>query len=132
VIKPAISKRRVVIADRFDVSTFAYQVAGRQLPFGPVVAANEFAKDGLVPDLIFYLEIDFEVAKERLQKRGRKLDKIESSGGDFHRRVHDGYGKYIRLYPQSVRFHLPKSVTEKPPAVVHQYIMEELKRRFAF
>src|SRR5438477_11319795 len=39
VIRPALSAGRIVIADRYELSTRAYQVAGRGLPEGDVAAA---------------------------------------------------------------------------------------------
>jgi dTMP kinase len=43
VIQPALDRGTVVLSDRYDLSTFAYQVEGRKLPHDPVVAANQIA-----------------------------------------------------------------------------------------
>ena len=50
-IKPALERGEVVLADRFFLSTYAYQIAGRGLPESEVTVANRFATGGLVPDL---------------------------------------------------------------------------------
>jgi len=85
-IKPALKRGDVVLMDRFFLSTYAYQIAGRGLSEADVRAANCLATDGLVPDLT--IVFDFPVADgiERVSQRGSH-DRIESSAIDFHERV---------------------------------------------
>ena len=63
VIRPALDAGQVVIADRFDLSTRAYQVAGRGLPAGEVDAALRLATGGLVPDLTLVLDVPVDVGR---------------------------------------------------------------------
>src|ERR1019366_7383459 len=58
VIRPALAAGRVVISDRFDLSTTAYQGAGRELPAEHVRWVNAAATGGLVPDLTLVLDLD--------------------------------------------------------------------------
>ncbi|MFL5506396.1 MAG: dTMP kinase, partial [Gemmatimonadales bacterium] len=51
VIRPALDSGHLVLADRFELSTHAYQVAGRGLPAETVAMANRLATGGLAPDL---------------------------------------------------------------------------------
>ncbi|MGH7614729.1 MAG: dTMP kinase [Gemmatimonadales bacterium] len=91
VIRPAIEAGQVVLADRFDLSTRAYQVAGRGLPADDVDAALRLATGGLVPDLTLVLDIPVEVGRER-QRRARKVqDRFEREDDTFHERVRDAY-----------------------------------------
>lgn len=85
-IRPALAEGRVVLADRFFLSTYAYQGEGRGLPLEALRAANAVATDGLTPDLTLLL--DFPVA-EGLARAGARggHDRIEQSGGDFHAAV---------------------------------------------
>jgi dTMP kinase len=85
-IVPALEDGRVVIADRFFLSTYAYQIAGRGLPETEVTTANRFATGGLVPDLTILLRLSVDAALARTDGRGVR-DRIESAADDFHHRV---------------------------------------------
>ncbi|MBK5187311.1 MAG: dTMP kinase [Gemmatimonadaceae bacterium] len=86
VIKPALERGELVLADRFFLSTYAYQVVGRGLPFDDVRAANRLATSGLVPDLTILLTLNAAVRDARVVARGG-ADRIESAGHWFHELV---------------------------------------------
>jgi dTMP kinase len=91
VIRPALEAGHVVLADRFDLSTRAYQVAGRGLPADEVDAALRLATGGLVPDLTLVLDLPVELGRER-QRRARKVkDRFEREDDAFHERVRQAY-----------------------------------------
>lgn len=91
VIRPALEAGQVVLADRFDLSTRAYQVAGRGLPEDEVNAALRLATGGLVPELTLVLDLPVDVGRER-QRRARKVrDRIEREDDAFHERVRAAY-----------------------------------------
>lgn len=85
-LRPRLARGETVLADRFFLSTYAYQVHGRGLPEAAVVAANSFATDGLVPDLTILLQLSPEVGLERARARGAH-DRMEMEGAAFHDRV---------------------------------------------
>jgi dTMP kinase len=76
-----------VIADRFFLSTFAYQIVGRGLPADLVRSANALAVGDLVPDLTLVLTYPAASGLARKQSAGSRQDRIESAGVDFHERV---------------------------------------------
>ena len=78
VIRPALDGGQLVLADRFDLSTRCYQVAGRGLPADAVDAALQLATGGLAPDLTLVLDVPVDVGLERLDD-------------EFHRRVREAY-----------------------------------------
>jgi dTMP kinase len=86
-IRAHIAAGTTVIADRFFLSTFAYQVAGRGLPAELVRAANALAVGDLVPDLTIVLAYPAASGLERKQSAGSRQDRIEGAGVDFHERV---------------------------------------------
>ena len=91
VVRPALEQGQVVIADRYDLSTLAYQVAGSGLPRDDVLAALRLATGGLVPDLTFVLDVPVAVGRER-QRRARKTqDRMEGQDDAFHERVRAAY-----------------------------------------
>jgi len=93
VILPALDDGQVVIADRFFLSTYAYQIAGRGLPEREVTAANRFATGGLVPDLTILLRLSVNAALARTDGRGAR-DRIESAADEFHHRVASAFDTF--------------------------------------
>lgn len=89
VIRPALEAGRVVVTDRFALSTIAYQAYGRRLARAEVEAMNRFATGGLEPDLTVLLDVDPAVGEAR--RRGTGKDRIERAGDAFHGRVAEAY-----------------------------------------
>ena len=91
VVRPALANGQVVIADRFGLSTIAYQVAGRGLPREDVEAALRVATGGLTPELTLVLDVPVSVGRERQRNAGKVRDRIEREDDSFHTRVRDAY-----------------------------------------
>ena len=95
VIAPALEAGTWVISDRFSDSTVAYQGYGRGLPVDFVRQANDFACEGLRPDLTFLLDLDPETAERRMRGReaatNTSADRIERAGSGFHARLRKGF-----------------------------------------
>ena len=89
-IRPALARGELVIADRFFLSTYAYQIAGRGLPEDDVTSANRFATGGLVPDLTILLRLSVDAALARADGRGSR-DRIEAAADEFHHRVAEAF-----------------------------------------
>jgi dTMP kinase len=93
VVRPALSVGRVVIADRFELSTLAYQGAGRGLPLDEIEACNRAATEGVSPDATILLELSAEEGASRQRAAAKRPDRIEGEAGEFHRRVAKGYSQ---------------------------------------
>jgi dTMP kinase len=91
VIAPALRAGRVVLSDRFALTTEAYQMAGRGLPADVVLPANRAAAGGLRPDLTLILDLPPEVGRARQVAAGKQLDRLDAESADFHRRVIEYY-----------------------------------------
>jgi dTMP kinase len=87
VIRPALEEGRVVLSDRFSLSTEAYQIAGRGLAADLVRPAGDAATRGLRPDLILVLDLDPEIGRARQVAAGKRLDRLDQESLEFHRRV---------------------------------------------
>lgn len=87
VILPALESGRTVMSDRYDLSTIAYQGAGRGLPLDHVRWVNRAATGGLEPDLTLVLDIDPDEGRARQALQGKGTDKLERESVAFHRRV---------------------------------------------
>ncbi len=91
VIVPALESGSVVLSDRYDLSTLAYQGAGRGLPLEHVRWVNHAATGGLTPDLTLVLNVAPELGRQRQQDAGKQADRMEREGGEFHQRVAAAY-----------------------------------------
>jgi dTMP kinase len=91
IIRPALAKGRVVLSDRFALTTEAYQMAGRGLPPEVVLPANRAAAEGLVPDLTLILDLPPDLGRARQEASGKRLDRLERESPEFHRRVMEFY-----------------------------------------
>ena len=95
VIRPALEKGVWVLCDRFSDSTFAYQGYGRGVEVDLLRRLNDFATQGLVPDMTVLLDVPPEVSRSRLLARQADTkstaDRIEQAGEDFHRRLREGF-----------------------------------------
>lgn len=92
-VTPALAAGTHVIADRFFLSTYAYQIAGRGLPEHEVRAANRLATGGLVPDLTIMLDLPTAEGLSRAAARADH-DRIEQSGDAFHQRVAAAFSSF--------------------------------------
>ncbi len=121
VIRPALSEGKVVLCDRFVDSSLAYQGAGRGLGEQDVSALNDWATQGLLPDLVVLLHVEPE---EGLSRAGSDPDRIESEDISFHARVSDAYLHIAEENPERV------SVVDGtgPPVEVHQRVQAALLR----
>ena len=93
VIRPSLARGEFVLLDRFFLSTYAYQIAGRQLPEEAIRSANALATGGLVPDLTLLLDLPRDAALERAARRSAH-DRIERSGDAFYDRVRDAFVRF--------------------------------------
>lgn len=89
VIEPALARGAVVLSDRFDLSTLAYQVAGRGLPEADVRRANAVATAGRTPDLTLVIDLPADEARSRRQAAGKALDRMEQGDAGMRQRVAD-------------------------------------------
>ncbi|MGI8546328.1 MAG: dTMP kinase [Gemmatimonadaceae bacterium] len=92
-IRPALALGQTVLLDRFFLSTYAYQIAGRGLDEGQVMEANQLAVGGLVPDLTLVLELPRGAGLSRAAARGER-DRMELADAEFHDRVEAAFSTF--------------------------------------
>lgn len=106
-VRPAIAGGMVVILDRFFLSTYAYQIAGRGLAEADVRAANHLATGGVIPDITLLLDIPAKEGLDRAARRGGR-DRMERAGGGFHERINQAFelfsgAEWQRAHPECGR-----------------------------
>jgi dTMP kinase len=125
---PALKAGKVVIVDRFIDSSVAYQGYGRELGVEVVDWLNNFATDGLKPDLTLYFDIDTDVALDRIMSnRADEVNRLDLERAEMHRKVRQGYLKMVEKEPQ--RF-VTIDASQSVEKVVSDTI-EAIKDRFA-
>ena len=88
VLRPALERGALVICDRYQDSTIAYQHGGRGLDRALVEGVNRAATGGLSPDLTLLLDI---APEEGLARGGEAGDYLEGEALAFHERVRACY-----------------------------------------
>ena len=86
-ILPALRQGKVVVSERYTLSSLAYQGFGRGIPLSVVEGLNRVAAHGLRPDLTFLLDLP----PQKGLTRRRALDRLEREALAFHQRVRRGY-----------------------------------------
>jgi len=92
-VRPALDAGTVVLVDRFFLSTYAYQGAGRGLSEDDLRAANAIATNGLVPDLTLLLTLPVSEGLSRAMQRGEH-DRMERAELAFHERVAGAFERF--------------------------------------
>lgn len=106
VIRPALEAGKWVVSDRFSDSTIAYQGYGRGLPLDILKDMNNFACEGLKPDLTLLLDVTPETSRARMHQREEATnttsDRIELAGDEFHRRLRRGFAELAKVCPERI------------------------------
>jgi dTMP kinase len=119
VIRPALEDGRVVVSDRFLDSSLAYQGGARGLGIDEVEGINRFATGGLVPDLTFLLELDAEIAAQRVGER----DRFEDEGAALQQAVLLAYERLVAADPARWR----RLDATRSPEQVHAEVLAEVE-----
>ncbi|MGI6221000.1 MAG: dTMP kinase [Coriobacteriales bacterium] len=102
IVMPALERGDVVLCDRFNDSTMAYQGVARGLGEGTVAQVDEVACRGIVPDRTILLVNDTAESLERARRAGG-ADRIEGESVEFHAKVHRAFEDIADRDPARVR-----------------------------
>ena len=91
VVRPALMRGEVMVADRFELSSLAYQGRGRGLDPDAVHAMNAFATGAVRPDLTLVLDLPVAAGLARQSSAGKARDRIEGEGEVWLERVREAY-----------------------------------------
>lgn len=96
VIKPFLEQGGVILCDRFNDATLAYQGYGRGIDLGLIERLNFLSSQGILPDITFLLDCPTDTGLKRALQRNRiskneKEGRFESEKIQFHHRMRRGY-----------------------------------------
>lgn len=127
-VVPALREGAVVISDRYDLSSIAYQSV--TAPEGPRVVPwiREINRCALRPDLTVILDVPHEVAAQRRGKRGGSPDLFEHE--DIQRQLAEMYREAQQLTPGDAHVHVSGiGEVEQVAARIHDAVREALPPR---
>lgn len=125
-IIPALKVGKIVISDRFDSSTYAYQIVGEQNkklePLFWLMRKQIVGKH--VPDLYIYLDIKPEIGLARKTAQGsQEVAHFEERELAFHRRMRKGYTEFFKSVPHAI------INANQPVDMVEKDILAVLKKK---
>lgn len=122
-ISPSLQDGKTIICDRFIDSSLAYQGHARGLGIDEILSINEFAVDGMFPDLTLYLDVDPEIGLQRIRENeNREVNRLDLESLSFHHKVREGYLEVVNRFPERI---VKINANEQLDAV-----FEEVKRVF--
>lgn len=102
-ILPSLRQGKIVLCERFNDSTIAYQGGARHLGMRYVEDICMRAAEGFIePDLTFFLDLDPELGVERQRKEKKLTDRLENEKLQFHREVRQGYLHLADKFPHRI------------------------------
>jgi dTMP kinase len=112
----------MVLCDRFEASTFAYQGHARGLDLDTLRVANAAATGGLHPDLTVWLDLDPEAGLARKHGEAEAIRTgLESL--EFHRKVRAGYAALMAEAAPGTWLHLDAT---RPPGELANEVFKAL------
>jgi len=121
VIRPALNDGKVVVSDRYDAATYAYQGYAGSVGVETVRKVTELIS-GLDPDLALIFDLDPEIGMAR--KFGDEPDRIEQKALDFHQRVRAGFLAYAAERGYAIVID-----ADGTPHEVHRLVIEAANER---
>jgi dTMP kinase len=121
VIRPALDRGKVVVSDRFLLSTVVYQGHAGGMDVGQLWQVGRLSTGGLEPDLTVVLDLPVEQAVQR--RRERSGDRMEDRPLEFHRRVRQGFLDEAARDPER------RGVVDASPGV--EAVQAEVRRKVA-
>lgn len=106
-IIPALKQNKIVLCDRFQDATTAYQGYGLGLDIKLIKNFGEFVTSAVNPNLTILLDIKVE---EGLRRAGGASDRIQERPLAYHRRVRNGYLKLASANPKRIKLIQAKDI----------------------
>ena len=123
IIIPHLQQGHLVISDRYADSSLAYQGYGRGLDKAMITSINQWATQGLIPDLTLFIKINPSQVLERVCGRKEELTAFEQEKQTFWQHVAGGYETMF-----SNRSNVITLDGTKTPTTLCQEAVEHIKR----
>jgi len=124
VIIPALNEGKIVICERFNDATYAYQGFARGLDLNLLIDLTKIATSGLEPDLTVLLDLDVEEGLLRAEMLKNHRDRLESESIDFHNKVRNGYLTIAKNNPKRVKIIDANGTIDEVHLRIREYVDE--------
>jgi dTMP kinase len=105
-ISPTLEEGKTVVTDRFDASSYAYNVWGQSDGAVEELFWDLRGQMSVVPDLYIFIDVDPREGLRRVADRNQVLiagyDHFDDRQVDFHEKVRTGYKKFLKKVPNEV------------------------------
>jgi dTMP kinase len=103
-VLPVLESGDVIFCDRFVDSSIAYQGYARGIGEEGIRAINQFATEGIEPDLTLYIDVPAEVGIQRIHANldEREYNRLDREKLDFHEKVRAGYQQLAQANPERI------------------------------
>lgn len=124
VIKPNLSKGNIVISDRYNDSSLAYQGYAKGGEIEEMISLSDIVIGNYIPEKTFFIDIDPEIGIDRIMKnRQNETNRFDFLDINFHSKVYKGYKELSIKYPD--RF-IAIDGTLSPNEIAEKMFMEIL------
>jgi dTMP kinase len=89
IVIPALHQKKIVVSDRMNDSSIAYQGYGNSLSVEMITSVDRWTMHNISPDIVFYIKIDLETALNRIKNRGETTTFFEKK--EFLTKVLTGF-----------------------------------------
>lgn len=129
VIAPALARGEIVISDRYADSSIAYQGMGRGLGTNTITSLNDWATDGLWPDLTVLLDVAPAEGRTRRTAGAAQEDRMESEPDGFHGAIRAAFlelaaatpARYLVLPAQGDITELAQAIAQRVQELLEQH-----------
>jgi len=125
-LEPALRRGAVVLCDRYEDSTLAYQGYGRGVDLGVLRTIGEIANGGVRADLTIVLDVPVAISRARVGSRAAAADRFDLQSDRFHMRVRDGFLDIART---AERYHIMDGTRPPNELVDEAYDLVEARLR---
>jgi dTMP kinase len=131
IILPALQNGEIVVCERFNDATRAYQGYARGLDMNLIEELTRIATGNLEPDLTIILDLEVKEGLLRAEKFKNYRDRLESESLDFHDKVRKGYLAIAQNDPDRVKVVDAKGSIEDVHFRIRQYINHDLLSKYS-
>jgi dTMP kinase len=121
VIRPALAAGKIVVTDRYLLANVVYQAYAGGLDPADVWQIGQITIAGVMPRLVFLLDMPAELAARRIQ---RAPDRMEAQGLDYLEQVRQGFLTEARQRPDEIVV----LDADRPTEVIHADVVREVER----